>query len=80
MIRITNIDWIDLISQFEKSNRNLTVRYFFSDETQLKNAKMAAVLLSKLLYRNYLLPGILIASRTAVWSFRSKNCHFHEKL
>ena len=43
-----------------------TKRYFFSDETQLKNAKMAAVLLSKLLGKISLLPVREVASRTAV--------------
>ena len=45
-----------------------TKRYFFSDETQLKNAKMAAVLLSKLLGKISLLPVREVVSRTAVWN------------
>ena len=46
-----------------------TVRYFFSDETQLRNGKMAAVYLvksTKLLSKISYFPGFLIASRNAV--------------
>ena len=42
------------------------MQYFLSGETQLKNAKMAAVLLSKLLGTISLLPVREVASRTAV--------------
>ena len=43
-----------------------TVRHFFSDETQLKNGKMAAVLHSKLLGKISLLPVREVASGSAV--------------
>ena len=47
-----------------------TVRYFLSDETQLRNGKMAAVYLvksTKLLNKISYFPGFLIASSNAVW-------------
>ena len=42
------------------------MQHFFSDETQLKNGKMAAFLLSNLLGKISLLPVWEVASRTAV--------------
>ena len=59
------------------------MRYLFSDETQLKNAKMAAVYLvksTKLLSKISYFPGFLIASRNAVWNhclfLRNRMCCF----